>query len=267
MKLTATAATLVLLHAAAADWLVTPPSTPTTLKPWSERGLSGVELSNGLLSRRFITKPAFATWDFVSLLEDSGPSSLLRGVAPETVVTLDGTAYNVGGLLGNASFPALKTSPFLNRSALAASAAADPAAFRYVSHSTAAPVAPFSWTPGVRGSPSNVAWPPKGLRLDVVFEAPPTAPAAVRAVRVVVHYELYQGRPILAKWVSVSHNGSATSGPWAAEAEARAASASLSSSFGLPQSVDESQEAEAPPDPCAGDSGCAKCPGTLYMRR
>ena len=52
---------LVLAGAAtAADWLVSRPTTPVTLEPWSSPGssnghggLSGFELTNGLITRRF----------------------------------------------------------------------------------------------------------------------------------------------------------------------------------------------------------------------
>ena len=82
------------------DWLVHPPHTPVLLEPWRATdgsGLTGIVLSNGLISRRFALGPnMWATWDFVSHLEDTGDVSLLRSPAPETKVSLDGTTYAVG---------------------------------------------------------------------------------------------------------------------------------------------------------------------------
>lgn len=39
------------------------------------------------------------------------------------------------------------------------------------------------------------------------LEAPDSAPAAHQSVSVSVHYELYAGAPLMAKWVSVETNG------------------------------------------------------------
>lgn len=234
---------------ASTDWLVVPPTTPVTLQPWSsQHGRAGWVLTNGLISRHFALDEAassWATWDFVSHLEDSGDASLLRSFGPESVVTLDGVAYPIGGLRPAAN----KTqTAYLNRSA---PAIADPAAFRYVRHTTAAPEAPFDWTPGARGSPTDVQWPPSGVHLTVVFEAPPGAPAAVAATTVEVHYEMYVGHPILTKWISVSTNATAAESwhEWQHRHRRQ-----------------QNDAAEAPSAPCSGGAGCDKCPGSVYMR-
>lgn len=60
-------------------------------------------------------------------------------------------------------------------------------AWRYASHTTGAPTVTVPWTPGTRHSPKDVSWPPKGLRLDVTFKAPPSAPAAHQGVQIQVH--------------------------------------------------------------------------------
>lgn len=217
-----TAAALLLLQSAATaavyqDWLVQPPTTAVTLEPWSsesESGPSGLTLSNGLISRRFalVGSDSWATWDFISHLEDSGDTSLLRSLTPESVVTLDGKAYPVGGLVpaacsGGSGSCKAKGQPgqpgaFFNRSV---AVKPDPDAFRYVSHRTAAPTAPFAWKPGSRGSPPDAQWPPHGLHLEIDFAAPLNASGTpVVGVGITVHYEMYVGHPVLTKWVSVS---------------------------------------------------------------
>ena len=85
---------VVNVHAAVSnDWLVHPPTDAVTLTPFT----GGLELSNTLITRRFaVVEPtpsqpgSWATWDFVSHLEDSGDTSLIRSLTPESVVTLDG---------------------------------------------------------------------------------------------------------------------------------------------------------------------------------
>ena len=64
------------------DWLVTKINTPTTLTKTSEGTLL---LSNGLISREFVTTPDFGTVDFYSYREQS---SALRAINPEAIIAL-----------------------------------------------------------------------------------------------------------------------------------------------------------------------------------
>ena len=242
--------------AAGSDWLVRPPTTPATLAPWSSGAASGFVLSNGLISRQFALDAgagSWATYDFVSHLEDFGDASLLRAFGPEAVVTLDGTAYPIGGLRPAANKSQLA---YLNRSA---AAIPDPTAFRYVSHSTSVPTAPFSWTPGSRGAPTDVQWPPSGLELTITFQAPPGAPAAVAATTVKVHYEMYVGHPILTKWVSLSTNVTAAHS-WHEQQRQQ--------QHHHEHEHEHEHEEEAAPTAgdCGGTGGCDKCPGAVFMR-
>jgi hypothetical protein len=144
-----------------ADWLVTPPNTTVQLVPFSvESKLSGQSLSNGLLSRSFITSPDFCTWSYISHLEDSGPAHLLRELSPDSFVTLDGIQYAVGGLVYKTG-----TSAYLNRTEVAQTAVRNESAFHYISHTIAPPTAPFKWIPGSRGSRKDQSWPPQVLLL------------------------------------------------------------------------------------------------------
>jgi hypothetical protein len=69
------------------DWLVCAPTTPVTLTNWTSNSLSGITLSNGLVSRSWITSatglPAFALWDLRSSLDGPPSLSVLRTLAPE----------------------------------------------------------------------------------------------------------------------------------------------------------------------------------------
>jgi hypothetical protein len=163
-----------------------------------------IRLGNGLVERVFTLKPAFGVIDFVLNATDElgGEQSMLRAIKPDTVVVLDGHPYAVGGLGQQSTFLA-----YLNRSDLQLSS--DPGAFQYLNHTVSAPEAPFPWTPGSRGSPKELSWPPKGVHLAVSFRAPPSAPPAHQNVTIVVHYELFDGIPLIAKWVSVSSSGGA----------------------------------------------------------
>ena len=141
----------------------------------------------------FITDPDFATIDLYSFEKQQ---SLLRAINPEALVNLDGFYYNVGGLITNIP------RAYLNRTALYENLTSDPNAFHFMSFRTLQPQAPFPYRPK-RGAPIDVIWPPAGLRLDVEFKAPFWAPYYHQLTTVTVHYEMYDGIPLLAKWVSV----------------------------------------------------------------
>jgi len=60
-----------------------------------------------------------------------------------------------------------QTSAYFNSSAM--QLMVDEDAFHYVSYTTQPMYVPFPWTPGTRGSPSNISWPPKGIHLVGIF--------------------------------------------------------------------------------------------------
>src|SRR6218665_2492678 len=177
--------TVTKIYSAFPDWLVTKVTTPTQLvqvKP------DQIRLTNGLISRDFLLQPDFVTIDFFS---HEKRQSLLRAISPESLIDIDGQFYNVGGLITNIN------RGYLNRTALAENMTLNPDAFHYVSHSTSKPEAPFSYRPR-RSAPEDIVWPPAGLRLDVLFKAPFWAPKYHQGITVTVHYEMYDGIPLLA---------------------------------------------------------------------
>ena len=175
----------------ARDWLVDKVTDATTL---TETSSGTLLLSNTLISREFLLDPDFATIDFRDLHTTN--SSLLRCVKPEAIITLDGVEYNIGGVKPNTQCA------YFNRTDFNRNRALDDLAFHYSTHEVSTPVAPFSYTP-IRGAPADIQWPPKGVHLSVYFKAPHEAPLSHKYVTVVVHYEMYDGIPLLAKWLDV----------------------------------------------------------------
>ena len=153
---------------------------------------------NGLLRRSFALKPAFGTVAFELNMPAAkgGPRSLLRAVRPEALLTLDDTEYAIGGLVQNTTFLA-----FLNRSSLQLVRDSSRPLLGYRSYEvrTALEV-PFPWKPGTRHAPAELSWPPKGVELRVVFSCS-SGPHA--GVSVTVHYALYDGIPLMSKWLTV----------------------------------------------------------------
>jgi hypothetical protein len=175
----------------ARDWLVDKITDATTL---TKTPLGTLLLSNTLISREFLLEPDFATIDFRDLHTTN--SSLLRCVKPEGIITLDGIQYNIGGVQPNTQCAYFNRTDFWRNKAL------DTKAFHFSTYEVGIPKAPFAYTPN-RFAPPDIQWPPKGVHLSVYFKAPYYAPLAHKYVTVVVNYEMYDGIPLLAKWLDV----------------------------------------------------------------
>ena len=149
-------------------------------------------LDNGLIRRVFRLAPNVATVAFDNLMTGN---SLLRAVEPEAVITIGDTAYPIGGLVGQPD-RAYLTDEWVD------GLRADPRAFRLVTTSAGLPRAPFEWRRKRRAA--DLPWPLPGVAVDFVYRGPD---AATKDVEVTVHYELYHGKPILGKWISVKNLG------------------------------------------------------------
>ena len=180
----------------ARDWLVEKVSRRAGL--W--RGETGRELvlDNGLIQRTFLLGPNMACVGFRQL---SSGESILRAVLPECRLTIAGKTHDVGGLrgqpIGNFLLPVWYDS-----------LEADADAFRFVDFETGRIEARFPWKIRPEWLSREVAWPPPGVRVTFIFEPPKgLAGGAVRGLRVRVHYALYDGLPLMAKWLTLE-NGS-----------------------------------------------------------
>lgn len=179
----------------AADWLVDPAPFRAEAREHADR--HEIELSNGLIRRTFRTAPNAATVALDNLACDRAE---LRSVRPEASVTINGVEYAIGGLVGqpihNYLLPewldAMKS---------------DPKAFQYRGFKIGTPRARFEWKPRREWMSTDADWPPKGVALDLFF-ASPDGVDAVKDVVVAVHYEMYDGLPVISKWISVHNNGS-----------------------------------------------------------
>jgi hypothetical protein len=94
--------------------------------------------------------------------------------------------YEIGGLKGQANYAFLRPE-WIER------LSADPAAFRFVGLVVDKPQERLAWK-RVRHHAPDVRWPPAGvhLRMDYAMPVGTNGPAS-RAIRVSVHYELYDG--------------------------------------------------------------------------
>lgn len=173
-----------------ADWLVVPSNEKAKLQASADG--TEVAMSNGLIRRLWRLKPGATTVAFDNLMTGA---SLLRGVKPEAELELDGVTYQVGGLTGQQEWAYLSPDSLQRLTSL-------PDAFHFVRMEPGKTVERFPWKRmSYSGDQSNVAWPPPGVALTLFF-----AHDKWPGLEVEIHYEMYDGLPLMAKWVVMRNN-------------------------------------------------------------
>jgi len=175
------------LESRAADWLIDP--SPFRARIATNAAASEIVLENGLLRRVFKLSPDAAT---VALDDLMTGESILRSVRPEAQIELDGKKFDVGGLVGQPVYNYLDP-------AWLAQMKADPAAFHFAGLRTGRTEPRFAWRKRNEWLSRDAPWPPPGVAMTLTFDAPTN----LGAVNVEVHYELYDGLPVIAKWLTV----------------------------------------------------------------
>jgi len=172
------------------DWLIAPATQPAAV--FRTDNPTEIVLTNGLIARTFRLAPNFAT---VALDNLTTSQSLIRGVKPEATLTIDNITHPVGGLLGQPNYAYLLPQ-WLDKMT------ADPNAFQLINLEVGKTKERFPWK-RVRHC-ADLPWPPPGVSLTLTFKPPAALPQAL-ALR--IHYELYDGIPLLCKWLTL-HNAS-----------------------------------------------------------
>ena len=165
------------------DWLIQPFRQPASV---TERD-NQLILDNGLIQRTFVISPNFATVDYTNQITRN---SLLRGIKPEAVLTINGHQFDVGGLKGQPDYAYLDSDWISDLTR-------DENAFQYREYRVGETETRYPWVR--RRSTASSVYPPEGVTLMIEFEAPPS----LDALQVCVHYELYRGVPTLSKWITV----------------------------------------------------------------
>ena len=169
------------------DWLVHPFRQPASVEEMD----SQLILDNGLIQRTFVTSPNFATVDYTNQITGS---SLLRGIKSEAMLTINGHQFEVGGLKGQPDYAYLDWDWIANLTSVRN-------AFQFREYQVGETEIRYPWVR--RRSAISSVYPPEGVTLTVVFSPPPS----LDSLRVCVHYELYQGIPVLSKWVTIRNEG------------------------------------------------------------
>jgi len=172
------------------DWLVTGVTEPVMVVERADG--KEVVMDNALIRRTFRLRPNAATVGYDNLMTGE---SMLRGVKPEARVEIDGVRFDVGGLQGQPDYAYL-LSEWLD------SLRSNPKAFQFAGYKIGRTKERFAWRR--KRYCADTAWPPAGASLSLHFKPPADK---LKGLRLSVHYEMYEGIPLLCKWLSV-HNGS-----------------------------------------------------------
>ncbi|MEQ8766530.1 MAG: alpha-galactosidase [Planctomycetota bacterium] len=181
------------------DWLVDPSPYEARVELLNEG--RDLVLSNGLIRRTWRLSPegAGACIAIDDLVSDR---SLLRAVRAEARLRLDGIDFEVGGLEGQPNHAYLKDEW------LEAMRPGD-RAWRLTSWESGEIEERFNWR-RVRHHAPDAQWPPPGVHLKLHYALPESGEPdegieRLRQVGVTVHVELYDGLPLMSKWLTVEN--------------------------------------------------------------
>jgi hypothetical protein len=174
------------------DWLVKPARHKAGI--YSSADKKDIILYNDLVKRTFRLSPNVVCTDYKNMITGQ---QLLRAVMPEAIITIDGKEYNVGGLYGQKE-KAYLLPEWLN------GFTANENDFQFVSYEISE-LKPFvNWRAKDWWS-SNTKH-PEGKQISFIYRHQ----ALLKDLLVKVHYAIYNGLPLLAKWVTIENRGTST---------------------------------------------------------
>jgi hypothetical protein len=169
------------------DWLLnTGGFKAAFIKSADEKNIT---ITNGLLKRVFRITPNVACIDYQNL---GNGQQLLRAIEPEAIVIIDGKTVNVGGLVGQ------KEKAYLRAEWIDEMKPGD-GDFQLKTYNVS------DITPFIKWKPAGWALNKKqatGKMLSFVCES---SQPELRNIFVNVHYELYDGLPLIVKWISIEN--------------------------------------------------------------
>ena len=173
-----------------ADWLIKPTEKKASIFIKNKQLI----LDNGLVRRVFLLDPNVSCISYTNL---SSGQELLRSIEPEARLVFNGTSYNVGGLSGQKEKAYLRLEVENNLQKKDSD-------FVFTNYSIS-DIKPFiHWKPTTWLTNPNQAK-GKTVTLEFISNLP-----ALKNIMVQVHYELYDGLPLMTKWVSVENKSSAS---------------------------------------------------------
>lgn len=172
---------------ATTDWLIQKPAQEAAV---SRIGDHQMLMSNGLISRTFYIGANMATTSIRNLVTGE---EYLRAVKPEADLMIDSVTYPVGGLSGQTD-QAYLLPDWLNKMDVI------PHAFLFKTFTVSDLKQKIPWTSKRWLAASQ--WKASGKELTCYYEHPD-----LKDISVAVHYEIYDGLPLISKWLEIKNKG------------------------------------------------------------
>jgi len=172
----------------ATDWMIDPSNTNASINRGEDD--QSLVFENGLIKRTFRLSSTAGTVGFDNLMTGN---SLLRATGPEAQITIAGKVHDIGGFSGQPDRAYLLPEWIVRLT----NAAPD---FQFIGFSPAFVIAPFQWKQ--KRHHANLPWPPSGKAVDFFYRG---SSEEVRGLNVTIHYEIYDGIPVIGKWMTISN--------------------------------------------------------------
>ncbi|WP_051416484.1 hypothetical protein [Asinibacterium sp. OR53] len=174
------------------DWLVRP--VQGKANAYNSQDRRDLILYNGLVKRTFRLNPGIACTGYKNMTTGQ---ELIRAVSPEARITIDGKEYPVGGLSGQQEKAYLLP-------AWVDDFTRDERGFVF-QRFVISKLNPFlAWKPATWAMNTKEA---TGVMVSFYYES---AVPALKDIHVTVNYELYDGIPLMVKWLSIENKGNAS---------------------------------------------------------
>jgi hypothetical protein len=174
------------------DWLLDGSGYISAIKDAGNR----VIMTNGLVTRTFSLKPDGATIGFSNNVTNN---ELLRSIKPEAIITIDGFPMKIGGLTGQ------PVNNYLTEEWINEMKPDTLSPFCLKGWATEEIIPRFEWKKRLEWMPRDLKWPPAGKSLVFMYAAK-QGNDDVKGIEVIVHYEIYDGLPLICKWITVNNN-------------------------------------------------------------
>lgn len=178
------------------DWLIKEIATPCQLivEKSPDKSMSKFRLDNGIINRTFLFSGNTACVSYRNL---NNGAEYLRGIKPEARIMIDSVWYEVGGLKGQPEYAYLVDSWYKDLEP-------SPRAFTIADIEVGEVLKRYEWKP--KYNSIVTPWPAKGLRVSMIYRATEQI-SDLSDLTVKVHYEIYEGLPVMTKWVEVTNSG------------------------------------------------------------
>ncbi len=172
------------------DWLVQPVESKAGI--YISEDSRDIILYNGLVKRTFRITPNIACTGFKNMISGQ---QLLRAVKPEARLTINDKTYDVGGLYGQ------KENAYLLPEWVNEFKSSD-SSFKFISYEINN-IKPFlNWKTSMWTANKKQA---TGKMLTFRYQS---QLQELKGLEVTINYELYDGLPLICKWLSLKNNGS-----------------------------------------------------------